>query len=108
MMKAGRKMDMTELFKNEKTGLLSHTKFWSNVAYFAATLAFLNLNLFNSGAVSGVLEFIWVIYLGVVASNAIASKWISYKYSGDQERYYSNESFSRERKRSYEIDNPDE
>ena len=121
MLKAGRKMDMTELFKNEKTGQLSHTKFWSNVAYFAATLAFLSLNLFSSGAISGTLEFIWIIYLGVVASNAVASKWISHKYNGSQENRQP-EYEDRSWRRSYEepaykrksrplpsrVDNPDE
>lgn len=109
-------MDMTELFKNDVNDRLSHTKFWSNVAYFAATVAFLNLNLFNSGNVSGVLEAVWVIYLGVVASNAVASKWISHRYKGYQEyqgyrgRYYrdEDESVSIERTRSFKIDNPDE
>jgi hypothetical protein len=70
---------MTELFKDETTDHLSHTKFWSNIAYFAATLAFLSLNLF-SATIPDSLEMIWLIYLGVVASNAVASKWIRYKY----------------------------
>jgi hypothetical protein len=102
-------MDMTELYKNEVNNRLSHTKFWSNVAYFAATVAFLSLNLFNSGSTSGVLEAVWVIYLGVVASNAVASKWISHRYRGYQERYYRDEeeSVSIERERSLKIDNPD-
>jgi hypothetical protein len=117
MLKAGRKMDMTELFKNETTGQLSHTKFWSNVAYFSATLAFLSLNLFNNGSSADTLEFIWIIYLGVVASNAVASKWISYKYNmsqesfqpeNDRQRY--DDSAYRERRRSHSsrVDNPDE
>lgn len=59
----------------------SNTKFWQNVAYAASTVAFLGLNL-TGGTDSVPLEMIWVIYLGVVASNAVLSKWISAKYNG--------------------------
>jgi hypothetical protein len=121
MFKLGRRIDMTELFKDETSNHLSHTKFWSNIAYFAATLAFLSLNLFST-TIPDSLEMIWLIYLGVVASNAVASKWISYKYNAfqtkkqstytseecDDEDYEEIVPKRRKRSRASKIDNPDE
>ena len=77
-------INVADLFIEGNTKKISHTKFWSNIAYFASTIAFLSLNLFSAqGATSG-MEIIWLIYLGVVASNAVANKWISYKYNVNQ------------------------
>lgn len=83
LFKSLRKINVADLFVESSTNKISHTKFWSNIAYFASTIAFLSLNLFSEQASSGGMEIIWLIYLGVVASNAVASKWISYKYSGN-------------------------
>lgn len=104
MINATRKMDMTDLFKRGHAQRVSHTKFWSNIAYFAATLAFLSLNVIGEGAQSGVIEAVWIIYLGVVASNDIASKWITNKYNG-----FRRESQEKKLKEKPDkIDNPDE
>lgn len=81
LFKSLKKFNMADLFVENSTNKISHTKFWSNIAYFAATIAFLSLNLFASPTANGGMEIIWLIYLGVVASNAVASKWISYKYT---------------------------
>lgn len=83
LFKSLRKINVADLFVESSTNKISHTKFWSNIAYFASTIAFLSLNLFSEHASSGGMEIIWLIYLGVVASNSVASKWISYKYSGN-------------------------
>lgn len=70
--------DLRDLFKGEIKRELSMTKFWTNVAYFAATLAFLAANLSPGG--NGADEMIWLIYLGTVGSTAIASKYLALKY----------------------------
>ena len=85
LFKSLHKINVADLFIEGNTKKISHTKFWSNIAYFASTIAFLSLNLFSNQATSGGMEIIWLIYLGVVASNAVASKWISYKYNGNKE-----------------------
>ena len=75
--KALKKTDLTDLFKNDNNAQMSITKFWSNVAYCAATIAFLAMNLLTP---TGAGEVIWLIYLGIVASNAVAAKFINMKY----------------------------
>ena len=85
LFKSLKKFNMADLFVENTTNKLSHTKFWSNIAYFAATIAFLSLNLFSTHTDSGGMEIISLIYLGVVASNAVASKWIAYKYTNKTE-----------------------
>lgn len=75
-----KKNEVGDLFSDSHNGKISITKFWQNVAYAAATVAFLSVNLGNNAGFP--VEAVWVIYLGAVASNAILSKWISAKYSG--------------------------
>lgn len=84
LFKSLKKFNMADLFVENSTNKISHTKFWSNIAYFASTIAFLSLNLFSTQGSNSGMEIIWLIYLGVVASNAVASKWISYKYNVNQ------------------------
>lgn len=80
LFKGLRKLDLKGLFLDNPTDKhISNSKFWSNVAYFVSTVAFLAINLAAPGAQS--LEFIWVVYLGVVASAAVASKFLSLRYS---------------------------
>lgn len=83
--KALKTSDIRGLFTSQdEQGGISLTKFWQNIAYGAATVAFLSLNM--AGKATGAsLEIVWVIYLGIVASNAVLSKWISMKYSGPQQ-----------------------
>lgn len=79
--KANRELNLKELFIDDKTGHLSHTKYWSNIAYLTSTVAFISLNIFHVGDMQGSqLEMLWLIYTGVVASNAAVSKLISHKY----------------------------
>lgn len=86
MVKALRKTDVSDLFTSQdEAGGISLTKFWQNIAYAAATVSFLSINI--SGKIGGAsLEIIWVIFLGAVASNAVMSKWISMKYSRTEEK----------------------
>lgn len=116
LFKSLQKINVADLFIESSSQKISHTKFWSNIAYFASTIAFLSLNLFSNNATSGGMEIIWLIYLGVVASNAVASKWISYKYSGNNQNTPEKESEEdRRRYREYpdresrhrDIDSPD-
>lgn len=77
--KALRRADFSNLFVEEGGGM-SLTKFWQNVAYAAATVAFLASNI--SGKLSGTsTEMIWIIYLGTVAGNAVMSQWIATRYN---------------------------
>ena len=83
LIKGIRGINVTDLF--EFKGEASLSKFWQNVAYAAATIAFLAINI--SGNLSGSsLEIVWLIYLGVVASNAVLSKWISVKYNRTEDK----------------------
>jgi len=80
--KALRGSNLSDLFVGERKGELSMTKFWTNVAYFAATLAFLAFNLMNQGTGQGDNNvMLWLVYLGTVGANAIASKWLALKYA---------------------------
>lgn len=74
--------DVRELFNSEVTGKASHTKLWSNIAYLAATISFLHINLHTTDI--NALSVIWFVYLAVVAGNSVASKWLSLKYQGQE------------------------
>ncbi len=95
LIKGIRGIRVADLF--EFSGEASLSKFWQNVAYAAATIAFLAVNI-GGNLTGGTLEIVWLIYLGVVASNAVLSKWISVKYDrgstdrgGQRDRYDRNE-----------------
>ena len=81
LIKGIRGIRVADLF--EFSGEASLSKFWQNVAYAAATIAFLAVNI-SGNLTGGTLEIVWLIYLGVVASNAVLSKWISVKYDRGQ------------------------
>ena len=53
-------------------GKVSHTKLWSNIAYLAGTIKFI--------MIPNPTADIWMAYLGIVGSAAMASKFISMKY----------------------------
>lgn len=120
LLRGARTINARELFSSAADGGTSITKFWQNVAYAAATVAFLAINI--TGNVAGAsLEVIWLIYLAVVASNAVLSKWISVKYNRTEERKTDDEWYisrpSQRTRRGYDddrgeqspggIDNPD-
>lgn len=79
--KAMKGLDWTELFREDVTPNLSLTKFWTNIAYFTATVAFVG-KIFMSQGTTDTDNMLWLIYLGGVGSNAIASKWLGLKYAG--------------------------
>jgi hypothetical protein len=70
-------MKLADLITDCGTGQCSHTKLWANVAYCAATLAFLRHALFTAEPPSAE---IWLIYLGVVGVHNGYSKLLSMKY----------------------------
>jgi hypothetical protein len=74
-------LDYGDLFRGDVTQSLSLTKFWTNIAYFTATVAFVG-KIFMSTGTSDNQNILWCIYLGGVGSNAIASKWLGLKYAG--------------------------
>lgn len=79
------KLDLTQLFLSEPGGGVSHTKFWGNIAYFVATIAFFVANLVLYDHFKDNLEILWLIYLSVVASNNVANKFIAYKFKSPPE-----------------------
>lgn len=70
-------MRAVELITDAGTGLLSHTKLWTNIAYAAATLSFLRITMFSDEPSN---PEIWLIYLGIVGAHNISSKILSMKY----------------------------
>lgn len=105
-------INIKSLFQDDHTNKTSHVKYWANVAYLSATISFLTINLFYFKESVQYIEILWLIYLGVVASNATVSKLISYKYNGavsqqaSQDQSYPYQTSSRVSTR-YEIDSPD-
>ena len=88
--------DLAPLILGEGTGKVSQSKFWANVAYFVVTITFIKINY--SEAFHENITEIWLIYLSVVASNSLVSKWLALRYkkgNGDQtqtpEKHDSNE-----------------
>lgn len=79
MARALKNIQLSELFESTGTGKISHTKFWSNVAYFVCTVAFAYMN-FKPTPPEHLVE-VWVVYLATVAGNASISKFLSLKYS---------------------------
>lgn len=77
-----RKVDLTSLFITDEPGSrkVSSTKFWTSIAYFVATVAFLAANFV--APVGGSLEIIWAIYMSTVAGHAAFSKWLGTKFGG--------------------------
>lgn len=115
LLKGARSINTNDLFASAADGGTSLTKFWQNVAYAAATIAFLAINI--SGSIAGAsIEIIWFIYLAVIGSNAVLSKWLSLKYNRTEERKTDDEWFvsypPKRRPRGHDapskVDNPDQ
>lgn len=69
------KLKFQDLITNYATGKISHRKLWANVAYLAATIAFLH-DVYDGGADA----LVWLVYLGAVGTSTLASKFLSLKY----------------------------
>jgi hypothetical protein len=66
----------------EKTGEISHTKFWSNIGYFLMSLAFIGITVSTGcGYIFPVDKWIelFVVFGALVAIPRGFSKWINYK-----------------------------
>lgn len=70
-------MKATDIITDCATKQLSHTKLWTNIAYLAATLAFLKLTILSPEPPP--IE-LWLVYLGVVGGHNVISKLLSMKY----------------------------
>jgi hypothetical protein len=68
---------LSDLVRDPGTGQLSHTKIWTNIAYFAATIAFIRMSW-----VGTITADMWLWYLGVVGTHSAISKLISLRYGG--------------------------
>lgn len=78
LLKAIRKVDLSQMFYETDSTTVSSTKFWNVVACFVATIAFLFINITAPATAS--LEFIWLVYLGVIAGSASVSKLIEARF----------------------------
>jgi hypothetical protein len=65
---------------------VSHTKFFSSLAYFVATVAFVYLVYQGRDSTEH-----WIIYLGTLAGHHTASKLISHKYENPEKSINTNE-----------------
>lgn len=74
-------LDFGDMFRGDVKQEVSLTKFWTNIAYFTATVAFIG-KIFMSPGTTEADNILWLIYLGGVGSNAIAAKWLGLKYAG--------------------------
>lgn len=90
LLKAIHGLDLSEMFESHGSGKISHTKFWSNVAYLVGTISFIKINF--SEHPPEYLPELWLFFLGVIGGNSAVSKWISLKYQnnkGNDGDYYS-------------------
>lgn len=78
--------NLGDIFKESNSNRLSMAKFWANIGYCAATIAFLALNINQSDKTGGNIDMIWLIYLGTVAGNNLASKWLTLKFGQTDSR----------------------
>ena len=69
------KVRFEQFFYNDK-GKVDPKKFWNFVAYFCATIGFVYINFQTTDATR---DWIWLIYLGVVSGDSLASKLLDYK-----------------------------
>lgn len=70
-------MAFKDLIKDAGSGQLSHTKIWANIAYAVGTWAFI-WQVYKRE----LTDILLLVYLGCVAGSALASKIVSYKYTG--------------------------
>ena len=88
-------LDLSEMFESHGSGKISHTKFWSNVAYLVGTISFIKINF--SEHPPEYLPELWLFFLGVIGGNSAVSKWISLKYQqnkGNDDYYGRGRSYS--------------
>lgn len=72
-------LSYSTMFNSEgETDKVSYTKFWANIAYFVATISFIRLNFSESD--KSYMPELWLIFLGVVGSNAVVAKWLALRY----------------------------
>lgn len=77
IVKSMKNRDLSRLVISPVNGKLSHHRFWANVAYFLASVAFVKIN-FMIPSPNYIIE-LWAIYLTVIGGVDVFSKWISYK-----------------------------
>lgn len=71
-----RKPSILDLIIDPGTGLFSHTKIWTHIAYIVVTLAFVKVTF----AIPEPDLTVWLLYLCVVGGHSSLSKLISMKY----------------------------
>lgn len=71
-----RKSSLLDLIIDPGTGMYSHTKLWTHIAYATVTATFLHMSV--SGNPPGL--DLWLVYLGIVGGHGLVSKFLSLKY----------------------------
>ena len=71
-----RKPSISDLIVDPGTGMYSHTKLWTHIAYATVTATFLHMSV--SGNPPGL--DLWLVYLGIVGGHGLVSKFLSLKY----------------------------
>lgn len=73
-----------ELFRGTADGKTSSTYFWFNIANAAATIAYILISwaVFKSAQPNiDAFAMYTAVYMGIVAGNKVASKYLSYKFN---------------------------
>lgn len=71
-----KKPKIIDLIVDPGTGMYSHTKLWTHIAYATVTATFLHMSV--SGNPPGL--DLWLVYLGIVGGHGLLSKFLSLKY----------------------------
>lgn len=71
-----KKPKIIDLIVDPGTGMYSHTKLWTHIAYATVTATFLHMSV--SGNPPGL--DLWLVYLGIVGGHGLVSKFLSLKY----------------------------
>ncbi len=69
-------MKLSDLIIDCGTGMVSHTKLWTHIAYSTVTITFLYMTFSGD---TPKLD-LWLVYLGIVGGHGLLSKLISLKY----------------------------
>lgn len=73
-----KKRSILDLVTDPKTGQLSHSKVWTNIAYATVTALFINQSLSDNPPDI----WLWIAYMGTVGGVGAFSKLMSMKYGG--------------------------
>lgn len=71
-----KKPKIIDLIVDPGTGMYSHTKLWTHIAYATVTASFLYMTVSDNPPGLD----LWLAYLGIVGGHGLVSKFLSLKY----------------------------